>query len=532
MEIKFKQEFLNQVLDRGYEYYVNGAVDDIEIQNGNYHAMVCGSEDYEVNIYTKDGMILHMDCTCPYAQENTCKHEAALLYAITDEKYEQDIASSPANEEDEQILQKITKEQLDAFILQKLMSDHVFRMDFESNFRQFYALRVESYVNEWRKILCGAMERHGFIFYNQTSEFESMVLALIYKLKKEVSVYPWNVFSICTTIYEELIDLPIDDSNGTITSIASQLREMMRSCITYGDEHVIEAITIWLNQASDNQDFNNFGLEEGLDDLYLETLPLPKQIAYLKENLYYDYQIEKLISLFIEQKETEATIYQELQPYLHITAARDWAIKYYLKHEHINEAIQLLNDTIETASHCNKASYERKLIHIYEQYHYDEDYHRSVRQYLEERTYQAMVLYNEYKEHFQSKDWNIIKSEIIEHLANVELKAEAYFIENMKEELLIILEKNRFSIHQIITYEEILKDIYEDRLLEIYLQCILSLCDRANNACYQEIYCIFMHMLTLPNGTPVVKNLTMELMREYKRRKNLMTLLKTLPIFA
>lgn len=74
--------FKPHILHRGAEYYRDAAVEDLKITDTQITAVVLGTEDYDVEIDIKDGIIEAMSCTCPYAaDDNNCKHMAAVLFA-------------------------------------------------------------------------------------------------------------------------------------------------------------------------------------------------------------------------------------------------------------------------------------------------------------------------------------------------------------------------------------------------------------------------------------------------------------------
>ncbi len=67
------------VVDKGYEYYEDGHVEDVEIQDNKVFAFVTGNAgNYEVVIDLED--FSKSSCECPY--ENYCKHMAAVVYDI------------------------------------------------------------------------------------------------------------------------------------------------------------------------------------------------------------------------------------------------------------------------------------------------------------------------------------------------------------------------------------------------------------------------------------------------------------------
>ncbi|NWK69153.1 SWIM zinc finger family protein [Bacillus paramycoides] len=67
------------IIDRGYEYYEDGHVEDVEIHDKKVFAFVTGNAgNYEVIIDLED--FTESSCECPY--ENYCKHMAAVVYEI------------------------------------------------------------------------------------------------------------------------------------------------------------------------------------------------------------------------------------------------------------------------------------------------------------------------------------------------------------------------------------------------------------------------------------------------------------------
>ena len=81
----WKYMFPERILERGEDYYYDGAIDHICRTNHGYQAVAHGSDDYEVAITIKNNRITEMYCDCPYAQDgNNCKHMAALLFELTE----------------------------------------------------------------------------------------------------------------------------------------------------------------------------------------------------------------------------------------------------------------------------------------------------------------------------------------------------------------------------------------------------------------------------------------------------------------
>lgn len=80
----FEAEVEDKIVKRGERYFSDGAVDELwQETDGGYHAVVDGSEPYEVMIeLDADGEIADHSCDCPYDWGEYCKHEVAVLLAI------------------------------------------------------------------------------------------------------------------------------------------------------------------------------------------------------------------------------------------------------------------------------------------------------------------------------------------------------------------------------------------------------------------------------------------------------------------
>ncbi len=90
----FEKEIEPKILDRGFSYYENDFVSDIEqIEKGEFCATVMGTEEYNVLIkLNKNLEIKEHSCDCPYDWGNVCKHEVAVMYYLKDgELYDQPV---------------------------------------------------------------------------------------------------------------------------------------------------------------------------------------------------------------------------------------------------------------------------------------------------------------------------------------------------------------------------------------------------------------------------------------------------------
>ena len=90
MEYDWEDMFRPHILERGYDYYMTGAVEGLQRPDPDdtfYEAVVDGSRSYHVEIQYDRGSVMDMQCDCPYAMDGkNCKHMAAVLYEIEEKQ--------------------------------------------------------------------------------------------------------------------------------------------------------------------------------------------------------------------------------------------------------------------------------------------------------------------------------------------------------------------------------------------------------------------------------------------------------------
>ena len=526
MNLSFKHEFSTEELEAGYELYLQNEVDDLEVHQGDIHAYVM---DCKVNVYTQNGSILDMDCTCGESQ-NACQHEAAVLFEVTKQEMHHDHHQKQPQQSDKDILQGISKQQLNAFILEYMKENPSFRLQLQSYFNSFFPMNEMDYIKEWKHIRNEVDYR--YITYDESASFERKTSQLLSKLEKGVEIHCYNVFHICSIIFDDVVTLLLEDDNEQFSNefIPYKLKHLIQLCIGNSDANTKKRIQKWLLACQDKGIVYECGLDDVVESLYFSTLSLQEQINYQKEHMYHDTSVEELISLFHQSQMSQEAIDHEVFQYIELDAARDWIVQYLLKHHKIDQAIEILCEKANQKNSHTKQQFAIQLIHVYEQYHYMEAYHQRIREYFKEETQGILELFQEYKTHFSLVEWNDLKKELISLFSSMELRAEAYYQEDMKEELMLVIEQNPIAVQRLYVYETILKDAFSSRLLDLYEQKIQNLSHYADQMSYQQIDHILRHMLALSTGEKRVSEIVQHLLQTYKRRRSLVALLKKIPV--
>ena len=75
------------IAQRGRNYFRSGRVTECVEENGEVKAVVMGSERYKVKMDVEEnGTIRFHSCTCPFDDAILCKHEAAVLYYLREQR--------------------------------------------------------------------------------------------------------------------------------------------------------------------------------------------------------------------------------------------------------------------------------------------------------------------------------------------------------------------------------------------------------------------------------------------------------------
>ncbi|MCZ8298417.1 MAG: SWIM zinc finger family protein [Flavobacterium sp.] len=239
---EFEQLIDENILKRGLAYFNGGAITDFsEISNGEYEAIVSGTEDYTVQLEVENNSIIEHNCDCPYDMGAVCKHVVAVIFHLQQDELELN-QSSPnitkgkkktksVNQQVKELLKTISHNELIYFVEENCKNDKKFRNYFLASFghlsqnqsKEFYQKQIQS-------ILQTAAGRDGWIGWsdmkyvvNTTQPF--LENAEQYLQKKNFE----NVFFISTALLEEMTKAFQygDDSNGDLGYFVESAMELL-----------------------------------------------------------------------------------------------------------------------------------------------------------------------------------------------------------------------------------------------------------------------------------------------------------------
>ena len=238
---EFEQLIDESILKRGLAYFKGGAVTDFsEISNGEYEAVVSGTEDYTVQLEVKNNIIIEHNCDCPYDMVSVCKHVVAVIFHLRQDELELNQSSSnipkkkktkSVNQQVKELLKAISHNELMEFVEENCKKDKKFRNYFLASFGHLSQNQSkEFYQKQIHSILQTAAGRDGWIGWsdmkyvvNTTQPF--LENAEQYLQKKNFE----NVFFISTALLEEMTEAFQygDDSNGDLGYFVESAMELL-----------------------------------------------------------------------------------------------------------------------------------------------------------------------------------------------------------------------------------------------------------------------------------------------------------------
>ena len=226
----FEQLIDETILKRGLEYFEQGCVSEFTtIATNEYEAIVEGNEDYTVNLFIENDIVVSHHCTCPYDFGPVCKHEVAVLFYML--QNELNLSENKPKKKKEQkkptvenqiktILHSLDQDTLQKFIIEQCKQDKKFRNYFLVTFGHInQKLDAEFYRNQIKEIVKTASDKHGFIDWHNMKYLTRALEPLVEKLESyKLSNNFQQAFFLSSVLLEEMTITieDADDSNGDI----------------------------------------------------------------------------------------------------------------------------------------------------------------------------------------------------------------------------------------------------------------------------------------------------------------------------
>ena len=526
----WKDLFQEHILARGKAYYFEGAVLELHKTEHGYHAVVEGTEDYEVDIKMEGKRVCEMYCSCPYAEDgNHCKHMAAVLFEI-EEQNEEDILTEGTCPDDqekevEEIIERIPEEELRSFVKGIAAQDSEIRNILMTR----YAVKIDEKQMDRLKqgvdqLVWEYGDRSGYIDYRNALDFcwalenylEDKVDTLI-----ERKCYG-QAFALTNYVFQTIGNIDIDDSDGGTSQVANacydKWKEILENC---SEEEKNEMFSWFMSHLSCDYvvDYMEDYMEDFLTHEFQNREMLEKMLKDLDERIEmqtsstdcgstwsarygYENNIIKRLELMERLDFPAEKIREYRRQHWRFSTVRELEIQENLDNGNLDEAIRILQESkiLDKEYPGLVARYSEQLISIYETQTDKEGYKKELLYYVFECLQNNLVHIYKLKEVCTDKEWEDYREQILKNPKNYNILYPFMEKEGMYEPMLECLKKETF-IYNLDRYEKVLKEKFPEQVRDIYISYLHHEAERADNRKrYRELMKYLKKIQRYPGG--------------------------------
>lgn len=550
----FEQYVSQTIVQRGLSYYKNGHVHEPEeITRGVYEATVEGTEDYTVRLTIENGIITKHTCDCPYDMGAVCKHLVAVIFYLKQSEAKisgksQNITNASTSETSKrktvaervnEILEKITPEELKRFVREKAISDPPFRDLFLSSFEQrnspesiaFYAKKIES-------ILKKASGRHGFIEWSAANIVENAVENLLDSAQEQIDKQNYkSAFFVCAAVMEQLTKAMeySDDSNGSIGGCIDSACEMLRSI---AEEPIPEEIrklifeycfTMFVQKTYSGWDWHIELLEilQSLLKTEEETERIFVQIDKIQEDGYEKDTSQTIKHEILLKVKGEAAANEYLEQNINNPKFRQRAIQNALERKDYEKAYSIATDGLaydekkpglvkdwynwllkiaQAQNNKNKIINYARILFV-DNYRQEQDYYQVLKQNVEPEKWVEFIE-------------NIITDISAKKWPNTDLMAHIFIKEKWWDRLWEMVRRSA-NIALIEQYEKYLSAYYARQLAELYANHIIRYMVTAMGRDHYQTACKYIKKISGYGAIDIANEVVVHLRTEYPKRRAL-----------
>lgn len=541
MLVNWQRYFQPHILERGIDYFNKKRVVLLAKEEDYLSAEVIGSETYEVEIVFEQENVIGLECTCPHAADNHfCKHMAAVMFAYDMEKIESLNSKQTHSVSVKEVVNQAEESVIRQFLIDVLANDKQLLNQFiASQKTTITPIDLNDYKRELKDIFDDHLYPNDFIAYNEAWDFQYALEYFMTQMIENTLIQNGHfevAFELINTIILELIDLPIDDSAGTITDIVYECTHLWEVIFENGSKDFQGEMFAWFTKTIELKEldfledylveflFHHFTEENymngkiqlaktQLENFEMEEGSWSSRYEFNKWALYY----LQILELFDNRREEQqAFILENLES----KAVRGYYVDQLIASEQFNHAIDLIEEAkaSENESVYLSREYNEKLKDLYLKTDKDQDYKKILFELVCQNGSYRMDLYEEYKQLFHPKEWVEKRKIILEKISAWAGKDELLLKEGMEEELLQ-LALDTPGLEMIQKYEEIFYQIDSDKVLTKYEEEVLERAEpTTNRKTYRMIAQMIRQMKNIPNSNIAVEKLLGYLKETYRNR--------------
>lgn len=570
--MNWQKLFASHILERGYDYYCDGAVENIEIGRDDIRADVVGTEDYEVEISLNDGKVTDMYCSCPYAAGgNNCKHMAAVLYEWTADIMDADEPEDTDNEDMdndadaesmdlfepavtvcdykkksaavEKLVTSAERDIVQAFLVSVLAEDKKLLLRFRNMVNKCATKEdVEDYFEQIDEIADRYLGRDHFINYYQAYDF---MLELEEIIDKDVRRMIDNgshisAFHVMNHIFVLLGNVDMDDSGGETSMLAEQIYQLWLELLTKVNAQDKRKMFIWFTTHMDGSVIDY--LEEYIEQIIMEEFKEPEyeqdKLSFMEEMIEKaekkdsgwsrDYAVGKWTVTYLktleEKNAPEDQLEEICKKYWNNSGVRRYYIDRYFEKKEYDRVLQVLDESIELdkAYRGQVLEYNQKKKEIYRLQGNKSAYIEQLWKLVLEQSAGDLDIYKELKAQYSEKEWLIKREELFKKLpANAHIDR-LYKEEKLYDRLLAYVLKSS-GLYAVQSYENVLKKEYPKQILSKYQGEVNKMAScTGNRKHYADLVALLRRMKQIKGGSEIVETIVEEWKIKYRNRPAMM----------
>lgn len=558
--MKWEKLFATHILDRGYDYFCDNSVENMEVSGDLIRASVLGTEEYEVEISITNDEITNMYCSCPYAEDGShCKHMAAVLYEWSSDKQDKIINQEEktelfgsANTQEaykkkrdavNKLLEDADRDMLAAFLSDILMDNEKLLVRFHNIVNgeatkedvKRYEKQVDAVVNRY-------LGREGFINYYEADNFISELEEFIDEdVRRMIDDADYQcAFELMNYIFITIGDVDMDDSDGGTGMLANRIYQLWIELLSKVTAQDKEKMFVWFTSHLDGSVIDY--LEEYIEQIIIEEF---KEKEYRQDKLtFIEQMIEKsnekesgwsrsygvgkwalrYLDFLSEDTESEQKCLDFCEKYWSNSSVRRYYIDFCMGKKDYERAVEVLDESILLDKDYSGlvSEYSEKKKEIYLLQGNKEAYVNQLWKLVLEHEAGNLDLYKELKKQYTTEEWIIQREDIFKRLPKYAHIEQLYKEEKLYDRLLdFVLQSN--GLYALQEYESILKKDYPEQLLikyETEVNKMAVYTSNRNN--YKQLVLLLRRMKKIKGGSKIVEGICEQWMMKYRNRRAMM----------
>lgn len=566
--MNWKKLFAIHILERGYDYYLENAVENLDVSDDIIRADVIGSEDYEVEISLSNGEVTDMYCSCPYALDGrNCKHMAAVLYEWSENEVEEKKEEENAINTDlfqsaytvnaykkkmtavEELVGGANEEDVRLFLTAVLAEDEKLLLRFHNTInKQVTRDDINNYIRQVDLIADRYLGRNHFISYYEADSFISELEEIIDEdVRRMIDNGNYlSAFEVMNYIFVLIGDVDMDDSDGGTGMLADRIYQLWLELLVKVSLEEKRKMFDWFTSHLDGSviDYLEEYIEQIIMGEFEEKEYEQTKLDFIEDMIARserkdsdwsrDYGVGKwavrYLEMLQEKKASDEQIKEVCKRYWKNSSVRRYYVNICMKKKEYDHVLQILDECILLDKQYRGliSEYSEKKKEIYLLQGNRSAYIEQLWKLVLEHEPGNLELYRELKKQYTADEWLVKREEIFGKLPAYAHVERLYKEEKLYDRLLVYV-LNSPGLYALQEYEKVLKKEYAEQILNKYKDEVSKMAvhtsDRKN---YAHLVSLLRKMQQIKGGSKLVEKIVAEWKIKYKNRPAMMDELRKL----